>query len=82
MVNIRINILMKGAGKKNHKNKTDKQTNQTKTIQTNENPRTLQVQESWSNLKDTPAGIMEFNTASEEECKEKEMTSVILKFEG
>lgn len=40
------------------------------------------VQESWSNLKNTAGGIMEFNTASKEKCKKNEMTNVISKFEG
>lgn len=69
---------MKGAGKKIFKNKQINKNIQKKKKKKN----TTRVQESWLNLKDTPRGIMEFNTASEEECKKKEMTSVILKFEG
>lgn len=48
----------------------------------NPNNTTTRIQESWSNLKGTPGGIMEVNTASKEKCKEKEMTDVISKFEG
>lgn len=50
MVNIRINILMKGAGKKIFKNKQINKNIQKKTKKKN----TTRVQESWLNLKDTP----------------------------
>lgn len=43
---------------------------------------TTGIQESWSNLKDTPGGVMEFKTASKEKCKKKKMTRVSKKFEG
>jgi len=56
MPNIRLNIQMKGAGRSRER----------KTLQI-----TTRLQESWSNLKDTPGGIKGFNTASEDECKEK-----------
>lgn len=53
-------------------------------VKRNPNPKntTTGIHESWSNLKDTPGGVMEFNTASKEKCKKKEITRVSLKFEG
>lgn len=44
----------------------------------NPNPKntTTGIQESWSNLKDTPGSVMEFKTASKEKCKKKKMTRV------
>lgn len=52
---------MKVAGKceKAKQNKT-----KTKTKKSDPNSTTTRVRDSWSNLKDTPGGIMEFNTAS------------------
>lgn len=56
-----LNIRMKVAGKceKAKQNKT-----KTKTKKSDPNSTTTRVRDSWSNLKDTPGGIMEFNTAS------------------
>lgn len=77
-----LNTRMKVAGKweKNNNKQTKKKTS--KPNKSDPNNTTTTVQKSWSNLKDTPGSMMEFNTASKEKCKEKEMTNVISKFKG